>query len=290
MRMLQFIIAAMFVVGCISPTPTPQTFNPSSSAKSVKTVRPVSKQAGTIAANSGDTDKDNEFAMPAVKATDKIIKYGDNYIIAFNENTLIANWVAYELTKEQTYGTGNRKAENMQFRQDSTLKFKQADYTDYRRSGFVKGHMAPAADFKINNEAMWTTFYFPNCIPQPHDFNQSQWEHLESRVRGWARNFESVYLVTGTVVGKAKNGKIGTNGVVVPDIVYKALLTSKNGKYQAIAFIMDNDDSCPSFEQCVYTIDDLEHLTGLDFFPRLDDVIEEKVESTYDLAFWQISR
>lgn len=279
------ILAMFLVVGCISPTPTQKTFHPNGEVRpqTAPQAKPAVEVATAVVA-------DNEFARPASVPGECIIRYHNNYIVSYSEKNLIANWVAYQLTKEQTYGTGDRKKANMSFRQDPSISVRQADYTDYRGSGFVKGHMAPAADFKTDDEVMWETFYFPNCCPQPHDFNQGQWEELERRVRGWARNFGSIYLVTGTIIGEGKRGKIGANGVSVPDIVYKAVLASRKGQYQAIAFIMDNDDSCPTFSQCVYTINELEQVTGLDFFPALDDSVEESVESTYDLTFWQISR
>ena len=210
------------------------------------------------------------------------------FVSSYNTETLIPDWVAYELTAEETGGSETR--EGMEFRMDPSLRgVTQAMREDYSGSGWTKGHLMPAADAAFSNSTMAETFYFTNICPQDETLNAGDWQYLEKRVRQWANRYGSVWVVTGPIVGDNQYGTIGDRDVVVPDAFYKALLIrKKNGSYSAIAFVMDNDDDRYYLKDCYLNINDLESLTGLDFFPSLDDKIEEKVESTVRLSDWGI--
>lgn len=225
--------------------------------------------------------------IPALTDGGRIVQHGA-YVSSYNTETLIPNWVAYELTAEET--EGNRSREGMEFRMDPSLKgVRQAMREDYTGSGWTKGHLMPAADASFDAAAMGETFYFTNICPQDETLNAGDWQYLEKRVRQWANRYGSVWVVTGPIVGENRYGTIGDRDVVVPDAFYKALLIrKKNGSYSAIAFVMDNDDDRYYLKDCMMTVDKLESLTGFDFFPGLDDTIEEKVESTLRLSDWGI--
>lgn len=225
--------------------------------------------------------------MPALTSGDRLVEHGA-YVSSYNTETLIPNWVAYELTAAET--EGDRSREGKEFRMDPQLKgVPQAMREDYAGSGWTKGHLMPAADAAFNSTAMGETFYFTNICPQDETLNAGDWQYLEKRVRQWATRYGSVWVVTGPIVGENRYGTIGDRGVVVPDAFYKALLIrKKNGSYSAIAFVMDNDDERYYLKDCYLNINDLESLTGFDFFPALDDKIEEKVESTVRLSDWGI--
>ena len=220
------------------------------------------------------------FELPSLSENDEVIRY-PHYVISFNETTMVANWVAYELTSEETYGTGNRKG--MEFIEDLNNNVKQANNLDYKGSGWRKGHLAPAADFKTDNSTMLETFFYTNCAPQADRFNNSQWNELENRVRGWARYYGSIFVVTGPFIGENINGKIGNNQIVVPDAYFKALCVLKDEEYHSIAFLMPNRNDCPPYRNCTLTIDELESITGINFYPSLTE--EEK---TIDYSFWNL--
>ena len=148
--------------------------------------------------------------------------------------------------------------------------------------------MAPAGDFKWDDGAMWDTFYYTNCCPQDEKLNNGSWNVLENKVRTWARQFGSVFVVTGPIVGQNQNGKIGTHQITVPDAFYKALLVYKDESYHGIAFLMFNTPTTQRLPESCLSINELEKISGLDFFPSLDDSIEEIVEDEMDLRFWNI--
>ena len=208
-----------------------------------------------------------------------IIKY-QGYTVSYNEDARIPNWVSYELTSSETDGPYSRKGKN--FRQDPSLTVRQADSDDYRNSGWSRGHMAPAGDFKWSDDAMWDTFYYTNCCPQNQSLNAGQWNTLEQKVRDWAKRFGKVHVVTGPIIGKNIYGTIGYNRVVVPDAFFKTVFA----KDQAIAFVMYNHNNNANLPKCAMSVDDLETLTEIDFFSEIDDDFENQVEATYNIRDW----
>lgn len=225
--------------------------------------------------------------IPALDNSGRIVKHGA-YVSSYNTETLIPDWVAYEITAEEA--AGRRERDGIEFRMDPDLKgCTQAMREDYSGSGWTKGHLMPAADAAFSSSAMEETFYFTNICPQNEVLNAGDWQYLEKRVRNWAKTYGSVWVVTGPIVGEGRYGTIGDRDVVVPDSFYKALLVRrKDGSYSAIAFIMDNDEERYYLRDCSLSVNELETLTGFDFFPALDDKIEDKVESTVRLSDWGI--
>ena len=202
------------------------------------------------------------------------------YSVSYNKERKIPNWVSYELLASETDGPYSRQGKN--FRQDSSLNLPQAEDYDYRNSGWSRGHMAPAGDFKWSDEAMWETFYYTNCCPQNQSLNAGQWNTLEKKVRDWAIIFGSVKVVTGPLVWENSYGTIGKNNVVVPDAFFKAVLAGE----QSIAFVMYNKPENENMQKCAMSVDQLEEISGIDFFAELDDNLESQVEATYNLRYW----
>lgn len=225
--------------------------------------------------------------IPALNTAGRLVQH-KAYVTSYNTKTLIPNWVAYELTAEETEGRLSRQ--DAEFRMDPDLKgCTQAMREDYYGSGWTKGHLMPSADANFSSATMNETFYFTNICPQNETLNAGDWQYLEKKVRQWANRYGSIWVVTGPIVGMNRYGTIGERDVVVPDSFYKALLIQKkNGSYSAIAFVMDNDDDRYYLKDCAMSVDELEKLTGFDFFPALDDTIEEKVESSVRLSDWGI--
>lgn len=208
------------------------------------------------------------------------------YVSSYNRNTLIPDWVAYELTADEIEGEAARSDKG--FSMDPDVRGAQAMREDYAHSGWTKGHMIPASDVRWSRDAMEETFYFTNICPQNEVLNGGDWEYLERKVRAWARKFGSVYVVTGPIVGSGKYGTIGDHDVTVPDAFFKAVATNRMGKWYSIAFVMGNDAERYYLQDCAMSVNDLEALTGLDLFPALDDSIEDEVEAQRSLKDWDI--
>ncbi len=203
------------------------------------------------------------------------------YTLGYNENHEQANWVYYELNPEFVNGKAKRRND---FRVDSAVKSGSATLEDYRGSGFDRGHLCPAAAMKLNVKAMSETFFMSNMSPQKPYFNRGIWKDLEAQVRDWVRVEKKLYVVTGPVF-KENIGVIGKNRVTVPGYFYKVIY-DPTGKKKMIGFIMRNQKSDKSIKSFVVSVDEVEKMTGIDFFPQLPDNIENKLEYKSDAFKW----
>jgi endonuclease G len=80
---------------------------------------------------------------------------------------------------------------------------------------------------------------------------------------------------------------IGSNKVSIPNYYYKVILDYKRPEVKAIGIIMRNAASSESIQHLAVTVDSVEHLTGIDFFPLLNDVEESKLEKQLCIPCWQ---
>ena len=225
----------------------------------------------------------SRLECPKTKEDDNLIEYFA-YTTSYNPVTLTANWVAYELTGGHTDGPYSRRGRY--FVQDPDCSLPQAEDSDYRGSGYSRGHLVPAGDMKWNDTAMCECFYFTNCIPQDTKFNNGKWNQLEEKTRRLARAYGKVYVVCGPIYEQRDTLRIGYDGVAVPHKCFKALMVPKGGTYSAIAFIMDNGEEEREVMECACTVDSLESVIGRDLFCNLRDRQERRVESVVTWEDW----
>lgn len=221
----------------------------------------------------------NPMEQPAkMSGVPEVILKRTGYIVSYNTKTNIPNWVAWHLTKEHTSGSVERHHEV--FHEDTDAPTPRVTDEDYFNSGFDRGHMCPAGDNKWDRKAMNETFLFTNICPQVHALNEGAWNDLELACRRWARKYGDVYIVCGPILDDSQHRTIGRRRVVVPERFFKVVL-AMDGKPKAIGFIYDNNgrNSEKMFSHAT-TVDEVERLTGIDFFPQLDDKIEDVVEAT----------
>lgn len=209
------------------------------------------------------------------------------YTVSYNSDYRIPNWVAYELQDAELYGDLDRAEK---FSPDPLQKGRQAYDSDYVGSGYDRGHMAPAGDMKWSTQAMEESFYLTNVCPQNHNLNAGVWNDLEKKVRQEARYYGKLWVVCGPIVGSNRYGTVGRNKVVVPDSFFKALLAqNKDGKYVSVAFVFPNEAGDNGLASYAMSVNELEKMTGMDFFYNLDQKVQEKAEDSYDLwTDWRI--
>jgi endonuclease G, mitochondrial len=228
----------------------------------------------------------NSFDFLPTSNTNQIVKH-DGYTLSYSEENEQAEWVAYELKKSEL-NYNNNNFERPFFIEDPKVRTGSADWKNYRRSGYDKGHLCPAGDRKFSKTAFDETFYTSNISPQLHDFNDGIWNRLEQKVRYWAGKYDGIYVVTGGVLSKNLE-TIGDENVTVPDYFYKVLLDNQNGKYRMIAFLVPNEDSEKPLYAFVVSVDEIEKMTGIDFYPKLDDKIESVLEKNSDYKNWSFN-
>ena len=204
------------------------------------------------------------------------------YVVSYNKDTKIANWVAWRLTNEHTDGPYKR---NNIFFEDNVVPYPRATSQDYRGSGWSRGHMCPAGDNKWNETAMVESFSLINVCPQNANLNSGLWNSIEIDCRNWARRFNDIYIVCGPLFLNKDHEKIGENQVFVPEAFFKVVLCL-NGKPKGLGFIVRNTDGNKKRDLYYNSIDQVERITGYDFFPALPDDVENEVEAYANIDEW----
>lgn len=224
-----------------------------------------------------------DFAWPAYDVNDLIVEH-EGFTLNYDEKNEQATWVAYKLERKNLENARFKRRDN--FREDNLVSTGSASPKDYAKSGYDRGHLAPAADFTWSKTALDHTFFMSNMSPQEPSFNRGVWKKLEEQVRIWAKKNNSIYVVTGPVIEKRAK-RIGTNKVTVPQYYYKAILDIQEPELKAIGFLMKNQKSDNKVLSFAVTIDKLELVTGLDFFPSLPDEMESKLEGSINVKLWE---
>lgn len=229
----------------------------------------------------GNTDNGHFLEIPAINADDEILRY-EGFVLSYDTKALIPKWVAYELTAEKVAGTEPRANG---FSMDPSYRKKQAMREDYSNSGWDKGHMAPAADMRWSRTAMKESFYLTNICPQDHELNGHDWNTLEKNIRNLAVEYGKVWIVCGPIIGENRYGTIGRNRVIVPDAFFKAILVKDGNAYRSAAYVMDNRSGHHSMKSYSMSVDELEKITGLDFFCSLDEDAQKIAEASCTTFF-----
>ncbi len=217
------------------------------------------------------------------KRQEQVIKH-EGYTVSYNSEYRIANWVAYELTA--TEAKSKKTERSNKFVSDPQVKGATAMNEDYTRSGYDRGHLAPAGDMKWSAKAMRESFYLSNICPQKPKLNRGIWKDLEEQCRLWALDNGSLLIVTGPVItGDMK--RLGKNKVAIPKSFYKVLCYYTEKGYKGIGFLFENRDyKDNSLKSMVIPIDSVEKVTGIDFFPSIPDEQEKEMEATVDWSSW----
>ncbi len=244
--------------------------------------------------------------LPRTQGKDYALSFADHevhtytgYTLCYRESFEQAEWVAYERSAEELVKVTGRTND---FRPDTLISTGSAELSDYKRSGYDRGHLAPAADMRWSEQAMHDCFLLSNISPQVNEFNAGIWNDLENFVRTAASRFDGIWVVTGPVLEKQPEEykSVGANKVSVPEYFYKVLLVKKENKkgegvlriqdktydMLAVGFIIPNEVPVAKYWDYAVTVDQIEARTGLDFFYKLPDELEEKIESAFNRQSW----
>lgn len=241
----------------------------------------VSSSSASASSPKTTIKPDGEIPQALENTSEEFISH-TGFTLSYNETWRLPNWVAYELTIQETKGKSER---TNQFTEDPLITGQSATDKDYYRSGYDRGHMAPAGDMKWNEEAMDESFYLSNICPQAPSLNRGVWRILEEKLRETAQKDSAIWIVCGPIV---KNGSktLGKNKVKIPHSFFKVIITPYTDPIKGIGFIFPNEDCNQELSTYAVTIDDVEKITGINFFYRLPTSIEEGVEAQCNLSQW----
>ena len=199
------------------------------------------------------------------------------YAFGYSERHEQPLWVAYRLTADEV--TNAVVSRSGSFRSDPTVVSGSATPDDYTRSGYDRGHLAPAADFRFDRTAMRESFMMSNMSPQLPAFNRGVWKRLEEHVRSLAVRRGSLVIVTGPILRTDAPARvIGENRVRVPDAFYKAVYAETEPPGM-VAFVLPHEGTQAAFCAFVTNVDAVEEMTGLDSFAALPPEALSNLES-----------
>lgn len=221
-----------------------------------------------------------QYEIPSTMPREQQIKH-TLFTLSYNEGYELASWAAYQLTPEQVKATGTFKEK---YQEDPLVTTGSASTKDYKDAGFIMGQLVPPQDLVISSDAAQETFYTSNTVPHKPVFNRNIWKNLEKLIREWAKEGNTLYIVSGPVLTDAPFGTFGPNKISIPEQYYKVVLDFRGER--AIGFKFRNNVSSGALKSFAVSVDELEKITGIDFFHTLPDVMEEKIEASKDFNKW----
>ncbi len=216
------------------------------------------------------------------KEVKSIMKKYEGFTVDFNPDNKTPNYVAWILHGSETEGASAR---SNKFWTDSDIEG-CPDTRDYTRSGYDRGHMCPAGEQKWSAEAMNHSFVMANICPQKHELNTGAWKTLEDKERVWAKRDSAIVIIAGPIYDSSDKETIGKNKVRVPSAFFKVLLAPYAEPMRAIGFVYPNMRCDGNMASYAVSVDDVEKMTGLDFFSALPDSVENDIESIVSFKDW----
>ena len=217
-----------------------------------------------------------------------------NYSLGFDTRNRIALWVAYPLCSD--YIGKQSRTDEWAYDPKIPQEYQPALYKGWPERGYDRGHQIPSGSRNKNYTTNAQTFYYSNMTAQVSSFNQNLWAKCEGMVRGYSSTCDTLYVVTGPVLTTTSfssisytNDNLG-NEVAVPKAYYKVLLkyNISSSSYSAIGYYFENKpyDRSEPIQSDLYTVAEIEKMTGLTFFPNLPEEIADKVKNQYEPSKW----
>ena len=228
----------------------------------------------------------SDIDLPSpLKDVPEQLLYRTAYVVSYNKDTKLPNWVAWHLTAEHTHG--NLKRSGNAWHEDPDVPTPRATWADYKGSGWTRGHICPAGDNKWDGDVMYESFLFTNCCPQNGKLNAGTWNSIEMSCRRWAERLGDIYIVSGPILFKQEHETIGKNKVVVPEAFFKVVAYLNGNKSKGIGFICRNTDGNRKKDLYVNSIKQVERVTGMTFFPHLKGSVAKAVKNGASLDDWE---
>jgi endonuclease G len=203
------------------------------------------------------------------------------FTLSYSSTHRQAEYSYYYLSPESILGGQDRTDD---FRVDPKVTSNPVKSTDYQGSGYDRGHLCPAADMALNLTAMSETFYMSNMSPMAPSFNRGVWSRLEDWVREEALGNSGLYVVTGPILSSSCGSL--KESITVPCAYYK-IVFKEGSQPKMLGFVLSNAGDSGSLQAFAVSVDEIEKKTGLDFFPQLENTLEQSLESKVSLSGWR---
>ncbi len=217
-----------------------------------------------------------------------------HYFLSYSERDEQPEWVSYELTYDEVTNQSVKKEDF--FTEDPIIETGSAQYSDYSGTGYDRGHMAPAADFRFDKTAQLECYHMSNMSPQIHAFNAGLWNDLEMTTRYWARLYDKIYVVSGPLLTgneakltKKKGDRNIKTKVSIPTHHFKVVFDYSNKTHpKMIGFLMPNEAGLKGkIMDYAMSVRDLEKKTGIDFFKNMPKEAQNYLETYVKKSEWK---
>lgn len=229
-----------------------------------------------MAVRAGTADRNLSFMnlLPECKTYNERLR-NDFYESCYSRGYRMPVWVGWVIRSSRKKDVADRS--NCSWKTDyRTAPYPVTD-SEYRRSGYDRGHMAPAEDFDFDQGAQQQTFLLSNACPQYGQLNRGEWSRAEARCRELALKHDSVLVMSGPC-GSIGSIRTGTSSLEVPRYFWKVVAWSEGGSLRTESWVFENTEDPGSLESSVVSIDSVESLSGLDLFYVLPDAYENRIE------------
>ncbi len=221
-----------------------------------------------------------KIEFPAPQPHEQVIHH-ENYSLSYIEAYELASWVAYELTAEEA---GSEIEYKEKYREDPDVETGSATPKDYKKAGYIMGQLAFIEHMMMSEVAAAESFYLSVIVPHKLAFNKYVWKTFGNIIKAWAIECGSLFVVSGPVLADAPFGTFGGSKVSIPERYYIVVMDLANER--GAGFVVRNSMSSSSVKKYAVSINEVEKITGLDFFPSLPDEQEERIESTFKPDKW----
>ena len=212
MRIRNFQLSLALVIfigaaGCTTGAQPPQNAGPTTPA--------TPNPANVSDSNDGNLLLGNPTG--AAKSPDNFLVERPQYTLSYNRSRGEANWVAWHIDAQDL-----GKTDRGDFRPDPALPAEwQIGPSDYRNSGYDRGHVCPSGDRTASRADNDATFYMSNMLPQTAELNRAVWADMENDLRDIVREGNEIYVMAG---GSGEASRIAQGKVVVPKVCWKVAL------------------------------------------------------------------
>jgi endonuclease G len=227
--------------------------------------------------------KIEQLGYPAGPFEWQLVKHHAMHL-AYDEKHEQPRWVMHMVLPDIIKGNVSRTND---FREDTLVTTGTSTKEDYWYSGYDRGHMAPSADFRWSPIALSESYLYSNISPQKPEFNREKWAELENVVRDYViANKREIYVITGSILHDSlpiMKNEGRKNDVSIPQYIYKIVLDLTPNEEYAIGFVIPNGNCTYPVMSYAVSIDQLEKMSGLDFFSSLPDELENKLEANVNV-------
>ena len=217
-----------------------------------------------------------------------------SFSMEYDKSKKHSRWIAFRFDNQTRQQNVSRSDEPFAADPSIPIQYQRTSSDFGNRFGYYRGHICASADRLYSREVNEQTFYYTNMSPQSWNFNGGIWLSLEGKVQSWGRSCtasDTLYVVKGGTIDKEEQIRGYINNDLskpIPKYYYMALLFKKGDSFKAIAFWMEHSDTPKTTKLVNYalSIDELEEKTGINFFPNLNDNLENALEATYSTKAW----